>query len=93
MQILEGRKVEDCFDGSSVYRYRFDEGWTSSTIQMLAPLGRLDYYPDFPRPLFRLVTPEGIQIKGVEGDPACRVIYPRQLGDALKVEFERRFPG
>lgn len=91
MKITHCAKVEDCFDGSAIYQYRFDTGWTRSMIHLLEALGRLEYFGDFPRPLFRVTTRAGLMLKGVEGDPACRAIFPRDGRDAIKVEFERYF--
>ncbi len=78
MRLLRTSKVEDCFDGSSVYRYFFDSVWSPGEIRRLRRLGRLDYYPDFPRPFFRLVGPGGAQLRGVEGECSCHVVLPRQ---------------
>ena len=74
MRVTGIRKVEDCFDGSSVFRYRFDGRWTREAIAGLEVLGRLAYYPDFPRPFFRVRTEAGFEVKGVEGEDNCRAI-------------------
>lgn len=76
MRMTGSEKLEDCFDGSMVFRWRFDKPWDRESIAALARLGSLDYFPDFPRPYFRLRTREGLQISGVEGDSACRVVFP-----------------
>ena len=41
MIIVEIRKIEDCFDGSRVYGYRFDEPWARDAIERLGSLGWL----------------------------------------------------
>lgn len=92
MNIVESRKLEDCFDGSTVYGYRFDGNWTSETIHLLSSLGTLEYYPEFPRPFFRVLNDAGLNIRGVEGESNCRVIFPRQDKDIVKREFEGLFP-
>lgn len=76
MRVTRVEKLEDCFDGSLVFRWHLDGAWDRARILALAPLGRLDYFPDFPRPYFRLRTAHGAQMQGVEGDSACRVILP-----------------
>ena len=91
MQITNRAKVEECFDGSPVYEYEFDEGWTRSMIHLLESLGSLEYFGDFPRPLFRVKSNDGLLVKGVEGDPACRVIYPRKGSAAAQRRFESQF--
>ncbi|MBN1346123.1 MAG: hypothetical protein JXQ73_25775 [Phycisphaerae bacterium] len=92
MRILEIKKVEDCFDGSSVYSYRFDVAWTRESIRRLDSLGELEYFPDFPRPFFRLLGSGGLQVKGVEGETSCRVIFPRKDMTEIKQAFEESFP-
>lgn len=88
MMILEARKVEDCFDGSRVYVYRVDEPWRRETIAQLGALGELDYYPEFPRPFFRLRGRHGMQVKGVEGNDTCRVVLPRREQAELQRSLE-----
>jgi hypothetical protein len=77
VQIVRIDKIEDCFDGSSVYQYFLDEPWTRETITRLDALGKLEYFPEFPRPFFRVFGQLGYQVKGIEGEKNCRVILPR----------------
>ena len=76
MKITGIVKLEDCFDGSSVYSFQFDRPWTREIIQQLSELGELDYFGDFPRPFFRIRGIGGLQMKGVEGLDHCRVVLP-----------------
>ncbi|RJP26471.1 MAG: hypothetical protein C4527_15015 [Candidatus Omnitrophota bacterium] len=91
MKITEIKKIEDCFDGSTVYGYTFDAVWTQDRIQQFRTLGNLDYFPDFPRPFFRVCQKNGVQIKGIQGDNNCRVIYPQKQKEVRKKEFEEAF--
>ena len=91
MKIEKCEKMDDCFDGSMIYGYTFGETWTRDTIMSLGSLGEVDYFADFPRPFFRVRGEGGLQVKGVEGEPSCRVIFPKTNGEALKLEFERLF--
>jgi hypothetical protein len=84
-------KVEDCFDGSSVYRYFFEAAWGREDIRGLQALGRLEYYPDFPRPFFRLIGPGWAQLRGVEGEDSCQVVLPRQGREEVIARLERHF--
>jgi hypothetical protein len=74
MRIVAIEKLADCFDGSSVYLYHFDQPWTQPAIMRLAALGTLDYFADFPRPFYRLRGAGGLQAKGVKGERHCRVV-------------------
>ncbi len=91
MQIINIKKVEDCFDGSSVYSYEFDVAWTYKQIQQLRVIGELSYYKDFPKPFFRVKTSGGMQIKGVEGENSCTVFFPQKGKEEIKRKFEIHF--
>jgi len=91
MRIVETRKVEDCFDGSAVYAYRFDTPWTEREIRALGALGKLEFFPDFPRPLFRLLGEGGWQMKGVLGEDVCKAIYPRAGRESIRQRFEQEY--
>ncbi len=91
MKFQEARKLEDCFDGSQAFSYTFDEPWTEENILELASFGTLEYFPEFPRPFFRLRTARGLEVKGVGGDTQCRVIFPRTDGEEVRRDFEKHF--
>jgi len=88
MKIIDSKRIEDCFDGSRVMRYFFDAPWTHEAILRLASLGKLDYFDDFPRPLFRVTTPDGGEIKGVEGESDCQVVYPVANREGIQARIE-----
>ncbi len=88
MKVLSRNKVEDCFDGSSVFDYAFSEPWTAQNARCLEPLGAYDYFADFPRPLFRLKSREGLFVSGVVGSTTCRVILPRTDSVAVQQKLE-----
>ncbi|MBF0543259.1 MAG: hypothetical protein HQM08_02440 [Candidatus Riflebacteria bacterium] len=88
MHLLNAEKVEDCFDGSSVFMFFFDEPWTEKMIEKLKTLGELDFFSDFPRPFFRLRATTGLQLKGVQGDNSCRVIFPSRNRDDVREKLE-----
>jgi hypothetical protein len=81
-------KLEDCFDGSSVYCYNFTTPWTKDEIQRLASLGVLEYFEQFPKPFFRVRTVAGGEIKGIQGGLDCRVMFPKYNREILMQEFE-----
>ena len=87
MTIVARRKVEDCLDGSAVFDYEVSEPWTAGNVRCLSSLGDLEYYADFPRPLFRLRTRDGLFANGLAGATTCRVILPR----ANRETVERRW--
>jgi hypothetical protein len=83
--------IEDCFDGSSVYGYHFDKAWDRDSIMELRELGELEYFSTFPKPFFRLIGQNGLQVKGVQGFENCRVIYPKKEKEVVKQHFEIHF--
>lgn len=91
MRITAKKKIEDCFDGSSIYIYWFDTRLTAVFIRSLDFLGELEYFPDFPRPFFRLHSKEGLQIKGVEGEDNCRVIFPGKGREVIERKLNEHF--
>ena len=91
MRIVDVKRVEDCFDGSRVMRYFFDTPWTAAVIRRLAALGDLEYCDDFPRPLFRVTLPDGAEIKGVEGESDCQVVYPQRDREQIQARIESCF--
>lgn len=91
MHMQTKTKVEDCFDGSAVYEYVFYETWDEAAAKALNRFGTLEYFADFPRPLFRVTGRGGLFIKGVTGNRQCRVVFPRNNRDALIDEFEDAF--
>lgn len=91
MKILQVKKLEDCFDGSTIYEYKFDSCWTYENIKQLSKLGELNYYKDFPRPFFRLNGEQGMQIKGVEGESSFTVFFPKDRKEEMQRALEGHF--
>lgn len=88
MNIVNRVKLEDCFDGSAVFTYEVSEPWTERSVRRLASLGPLQYFDDFPRPLFRLRTAAGLFVNGVAGARDCRVVLPRTHREQVQQELE-----
>jgi len=70
------KRVEDCFDHSAIYEYRLETPTTETSIRALGQeLGRLQYFPDFPRPFYRILA-EDLQIRGVQGERDFQAVFP-----------------
>lgn len=93
MRMVRCDRVEDCFDGSSVWVCGFDQPWTEPGVRGLAALGRVEYFADFPRPFFRVLGEDGLQIKGVAGETTCRVVLPGGPPREARGRVERLFSG
>ena len=90
MELVEIKKVEDCFDGSVIFEYYFDREIKEEFMQRLGETGRLDYYPEFHRPFFKIFTSDGLQIKGIIGDKSFQVLYPQTEKWEKKKAFEKQ---
>jgi hypothetical protein len=89
MNDFESRKIEDCFDGSRVYEYRLVQSTIDEAfIKSLAALGQLEYFPQFPRPFFRVRSQDGLQLKGVQDEQTFQVILPSKEQQNRKERFE-----
>lgn len=88
MKLIEIRKIEDCFDGGSRFEYRFEGEIAETFMNYLAAGDRLDFFPDFPKPFFKIFKENGLQIKGIIGGSDFETYFPRTQTDELKIEFE-----
>ena len=73
----KAEKVEDCFDGSMIYEITLYQSINTSFIAFLDNKGNLDYYKDFPKPLFRLEVPGICQLTGCLGADTIRAVLYR----------------
>ena len=90
MELINIKKIEDCFDGSVIFEYFFNEEIKEKFMKKLSEKGKLDYYPEFPRPFFKIITSDGLQIKGIIGDASLQVIYPQTDKWEKKKAFEHQ---
>ncbi len=81
MIVREVKQVEDCFDGSFIKEFILSEPSSEDFMRKLARGCMLDYYPDFPRPLFRIENRGLWVIKGVEGSESLRVLFSRDASN------------
>ena len=90
MQLIDIKKVEDCFDGSMIFRYSFNKEMDEELMRKMGEKenAKLHYYPDFPRPFFKIITGEGIQVKGILGDDNLEAVFPQTGKWEKKKKFE-----
>jgi len=87
MIITKIKKLEDCFDGSLIYSYQFSKAVDENIMKSLAKKERLDYYPYFAKPFYKIFTRDGLQIKGILGEDNLEVTFPL----TGQVEKKKRF--
>lgn len=81
MKVTAIQIVEDCFDGSQIKEIFLDSGMTEGFIHQLGAGFRFEYFAEFPRPFFRIFSPQ-FQIKGVLNGLSLRVIFNRSCAAA-----------
>jgi len=85
---FETQKVEDCFDGSSIFEYKVYKEIKEEFIIKLNIFGKLYYYKEFPRPFFKIKIQNGSEILGVQGECSFRVVYCKKCKEIYKDFFE-----
>lgn len=88
MKLVNIKKLEDCIDGSMIFMYSFNEKIDETLMKKLGEKGKLEYFPDFPRPFFKIITTDGVQVKGIIGDDNFEVVFPRTNKQERKKNFE-----
>jgi hypothetical protein len=77
MKVVKIKELEDCFDGSFIKEVYFDEVVTKEFIFYMEKYGKLQYYPDFARPFYKIECKSKFILKGVEGNDSARLILYR----------------
>jgi len=90
MELIDIKKVEDCFDGSVIFQYAFDKEIDKTLMEKMGKRGNIQYYPEFLRPFFKIVTADGLQVRGTIGNNKFEVIYPKTDKQGKKSNFETR---
>lgn len=88
MKILKIRDDENCFDDSFIKEVLFDQPVDKKFIDYLDELGELQYFPDFPRPYYKVDCPEKFILKGVEGSARAQLIPYRKNIESMQRYFE-----
>jgi hypothetical protein len=88
MKLIAIKKLEDCLDGSMIFKYSFTETIDETRMKILAERGKLHYYPEFPRPFFKITTNDGVLLKGIIGDHDFEAVFPFTNKQEKKENFE-----
>jgi hypothetical protein len=73
MEVVEIRHMEDCFDGSLIKEILLAENIFKEQIYALGEGGHIQYFPDFPRPFYKIRISGLYDLKGIEGNSTMRV--------------------
>jgi len=86
VEIIDYKKVEDCLDGTLIRELLLNSNITKDFIFYLGQMGTLQYFPDFPRPFFK-IDGKDFKIKGVEDNKTLLVT----LSDEAKMDMLKVF--
>ena len=73
MNVVAVRHVENCFDGSFIKELLLSDAVSERFIRALAQNGRLQYFPEFARPFYKVRAAGKFDVKGIGGNTAMRV--------------------
>lgn len=80
------KELEDCLDGSYIYELTYSSPITRCEIKHFENIGELDFFPDFPKPFYRVVIGDVAQIKGIENELSARLIlFKGELSDIVNL--------
>jgi hypothetical protein len=89
MQITHIADMEGCLQGTILKEVSWDKSLSEEAIQRLCGLGRSQYLRHFPRPFFRVDTPDGIQVKGILGGQSMQILF-KQADSRIMEAFHDR---
>jgi hypothetical protein len=94
--VVGSQVLENCLDQSVVKEMQLSEPVGEAVMRRMARHGRLQYFPDFPRPYFRIDRSRTYVVQGVFGNTSVRVTFsPLADADAeeeLRILIETPMP-
>jgi hypothetical protein len=82
--VIAVRHVEDCFDDDFIKEFELESPLDEPTMKCLSQDAVLKYYPDFPRPYFRIERRGAFVIQGVIGKMTFRVTFDRSEPEEME---------
>jgi hypothetical protein len=82
--------LENCLDSSKVKEVALDGPITEALMYALVEGGTLKYYPNFPRPYFRIECARQYVIQGIIANNTLRVTFSPQATDATEQHLKNR---
>lgn len=74
-EVIAIRVPPGCLRSAPVREYELSEPVDEALMRRLAEGGRLQYFPTFPRPLFRIDRPQELCAQGIVGSAVLRVTF------------------
>jgi hypothetical protein len=96
IQLVSSEVLENCLDHSVVKQLTVSEPLDEAIMNRMARRGKLQYFPNFPRPYFRIDRNQAYVVQGVFGNTTMRVTFsPRadaETENELKALIETPLP-
>jgi len=93
MKVLSLIPLDDCLGSTHSVRCHLDEPMTEEAMQLLAKDGRLQYFPHFPRPFFRVDHASHFIAQGVLGNDHFRLTYLKEYKTVVREALQEIFSG
>lgn len=87
MRIILDQPMPNCFNGEYMREVFFDQVVTQSHINYLSIDGELDFYPELPRPFYKISKSNLFILKGVIGNDCMKVYFSRKTLEENKQHF------
>lgn len=75
MRVVDSQVLENCLDHSVVKELYLSEPVGEMVMYRVARHGKLQYFPDFPRPYFRIDRSRTYVVQGVFDNTSLRVTF------------------
>lgn len=74
-RVVDRVKLEDCLDSTVVKEFRLSQPLDEPVMHRMATEARLQYFPNFPKPYFRIERRARYVIQGILGKKSFRVTF------------------
>lgn len=97
VRVVGSQVLENCLDRSVVKEIHLSAPVDETVMRRMARCGKLQYFPDFPRPYFRIDHSRTCVVQGVFGNTSVRVTFSPLAGadadEKLRILIETPVPG
>ena len=80
VRVVRSQSLENCLDRSVVKEFELSEPVGEMVMRRMARHGKLQFFPDFPRPYFRIDRSRTYVVQGVFGNTSVRVTFSPLAG-------------
>jgi hypothetical protein len=92
-RVVAVKVLDGCLDSVATREIELDAPLDEATMRHLSTDARLQYFPHFPRPYFRIDKPRGWVLQGVLGDRTFRATLSPAAGPDAEARLEALVAG